>query len=152
MGPSRPGGLCEWGRSAMTRPRLIRRSLPEGLDTPVAEWGATLSGGQRQRIAIARALIRPARLILLDEVTSNLDAETEKTLMEGIMAYCAGRTVVITSHRASTVRYADRVFETDPMTGDSTSGLRMVSDRLLARGRFRLIRERVPTGLNGARK
>jgi ABC-type bacteriocin/lantibiotic exporter with double-glycine peptidase domain len=127
------------------------RSLPEGLDTPVAEWGATLSGGQRQRISIARALIRPARLILLDEVTSNLDADTEKTLMEGIMAYCAGRTLVITSHRASTVRYADRVLETEPMPS-GMSGFRTVSDRIPVRGRFRAIHEREPTPVNGARK
>lgn len=87
------------------------RSLPDGLDTQVAEWGATLSGGQQQRLSLARALTRDARVMLLDEVTSNLDADTEDALMPELLAYLRGRTVVIVSHRPSTIRHVDRVIK-----------------------------------------
>ena len=71
------------------------RSLPEGVDTHVAEWGATLSGGQQQRLSLARALMRDAPVTLLDEVTSNLDTDTEDLLMPELLSYLQGRTVVI---------------------------------------------------------
>ena len=83
--------------------------LPEGYDTLVAERGTTLSGGQRQRIAIARAFVRQASLVILDEPTSSLDAVTENELMESFKRLTAGRTSIVISHRLSTVRDADRI-------------------------------------------
>ena len=83
--------------------------LPEGYDTMVAERGTTLSGGQRQRIAIARAFIRQASLVILDEPTSSLDAVTENELMESFKQLTAGRTSIVISHRLSTIRDADRI-------------------------------------------
>jgi ATP-binding cassette subfamily B protein/subfamily B ATP-binding cassette protein MsbA len=83
--------------------------MPNGLDTLVAERGASLSGGQRQRIAIARAFVRQASLVILDEPTSSLDAVTESELMENLKRLTAGRTSIVISHRLSTVRDADRI-------------------------------------------
>jgi ABC-type multidrug transport system fused ATPase/permease subunit len=87
---------------------FIRR-LPQGYDTPVGERGATLSGGERQRLAIARALLKDAPLLILDEPTAALDGETEQALMEALERLTAGRTTIIIAHRLSTVRRADRV-------------------------------------------
>jgi ABC-type bacteriocin/lantibiotic exporter with double-glycine peptidase domain len=87
------------------------RSLPDGLDTYVAEWGATLSGGQQQRLSLARALMRDARVTLLDEVTSNLDPDTEDALMPALLEYLRGRTVVVVSHRPTTIKHVDRVIK-----------------------------------------
>ena len=84
-------------------------SLPQGLETPVAEWGATLSGGQRQRVAIARALLRRAPVLLLDEATSNIDAETEVALLADAFAYARGRTIVMVSHRLAVAALADTI-------------------------------------------
>jgi ATP-binding cassette subfamily B protein/subfamily B ATP-binding cassette protein MsbA len=87
---------------------FIRR-LPQGYDTPVGERGATLSGGERQRLAIARALVKDAPLLILDEPTAALDGETEQLLMEALDRLMVGRTAIIIAHRLSTVRRADRV-------------------------------------------
>ncbi|MEQ9569916.1 MAG: ATP-binding cassette domain-containing protein [Longimicrobiales bacterium] len=83
--------------------------LPMGLESPVAEWGQTLSGGQQQRLSLARALARDAPLLLLDEITANLDNETEEARLPRLVSRVAGRTGVIASHRASVLPYADRV-------------------------------------------
>jgi len=84
-------------------------SLPQGLDTPVAEWGATLSGGQQQRLSLARALVRDTPVLLLDEISSNLDRETEEALLDRLVRFVTGRTVIFATHRESLVRHADRV-------------------------------------------
>ena len=81
--------------------------LPEGYHTMVAERGATLSGGQRQRIAIARAMIRQAPLLILDEPTAGLDAESEQLVMEALERLKAGRTTFVIAHHLSTIRRAD---------------------------------------------
>jgi ABC-type multidrug transport system fused ATPase/permease subunit len=83
--------------------------LPQGYDTPVAEAGATLSGGERQRLSIARALIKDARILILDEPTSSLDALSEESVFEALRALRAGRTTIVIAHRLSTIRDADRI-------------------------------------------
>jgi ABC-type bacteriocin/lantibiotic exporter with double-glycine peptidase domain len=83
--------------------------MPRGLDTPIGEWGATLSGGQRQRIALARALARDTPVLLLDEVTSNLDATSEEQLLARLLARYAGKTIVWVTHRAPIAEKASLV-------------------------------------------
>jgi ABC-type multidrug transport system fused ATPase/permease subunit len=84
--------------------------LPEGLATVLGEHGAQLSGGQRQRVAIARALLREPGLLLLDEATSGLDSELEDKVLSAMRAALPKSTILIVSHRLSTVRTADTVF------------------------------------------
>ena len=91
---------------------LIDR-LPEGYQTNVGEWGATLSGGQRQRIMLARAIIRETPIVLLDEVTSNLDLATERALLNDVRRILLGRTVVVVTHRPSAAVIADTVVMLD---------------------------------------
>ncbi len=81
--------------------------LPHGYDTPVGERGVTLSGGQRQRVAIARALLTDAPLLLLDDALSAVDTETEARILAHLRSARVGRTVIIVSHRLSTVADAD---------------------------------------------
>ncbi len=84
-------------------------TLPQGHDTPVGEMGSKISGGQRQRIAIARALLKDAPILILDEATSNLDVETEREVNAAIRELAAGRTVLTIAHRLSTVMNADEI-------------------------------------------
>jgi ATP-binding cassette subfamily B protein len=85
-------------------------SFPHGYDTHTGEQGLQLSGGQRQRIAVARALIRDARLILLDEATAALDSESERLVQDAITRLTQGRTTIVIAHRLHTVAHADRIF------------------------------------------
>ncbi len=94
---------------ARTRLDALVERLPEGLDTAVGHRGVTLSGGERQRVAIARALLRHPRLLLLDEVTSQLDAVNEQALRDVILELAERTTVLVIAHRLSTVRHADRI-------------------------------------------
>ena len=83
--------------------------LPNQWDTMVGEGGHRLSGGQRQRLAIARAVVKNAPLLILDEATSAVDNETEAALQRSINKISVGRTAVIIAHRLSTIRNADRI-------------------------------------------
>lgn len=85
------------------------RTLPQGYDTPVGELGDALSGGERQRIGLARAFLHDAPFLLLDEPTSNLDSMNEAVVLRALARERAGRTVLLVSHRASTMRIADTV-------------------------------------------
>ncbi len=83
--------------------------FPHGYDTPVGEHGLQLSGGQRQRIEIARALIKDAPIILLDEATASLDSESERHVQEALAELCKGRTTLVIAHRLSTIMHSDRI-------------------------------------------
>jgi len=101
--------------SAATRARAMDfiAELPKGLDTVVGEQGATLSGGQRQRLAIARAILRDPAILILDEATSMIDADSEARIAEALGEFTADRTCLIVAHRLSTVLGADRIVVMD---------------------------------------
>ncbi|MGK5553503.1 ABC transporter ATP-binding protein [Actinomadura kijaniata] len=107
----RPGASVAEVREAATAARLdeVIDRLPGGWAANVGEGGALLSGGERQRVSIARALLKDAPIVLLDEVTSALDPVNEAAIHEGIERLMAGRTVVMVAHRMRTVQRADRI-------------------------------------------
>jgi subfamily B ATP-binding cassette protein MsbA len=109
-----------YGRAGATRQEIERAArmaqahdfiaaLPEGYGTPVGERGVKLSGGQRQRLAIARAFLKDPPILILDEATSDLDAESEFLVQQALSELMKGRTVLVIAHRLATVRNADRV-------------------------------------------
>ncbi|MHC4303246.1 MAG: ABC transporter ATP-binding protein [Planctomycetota bacterium] len=89
------------------------RGLSHGYDTDLAEQGASLSGGQRQRLAIARAILRDPAILILDEATSQIDAESEAHINAALAEFCQGRTSLLIAHRLSTVLNADRIVVMD---------------------------------------
>jgi ATP-binding cassette subfamily B protein/subfamily B ATP-binding cassette protein MsbA len=107
----RPGAsreeIVQAARAANAHEFISR--LPEGYDTVLGERGATLSGGERQRVAVARALLKDSPVLILDEPTSAVDAETEAALLQALERLMVGRTTVIIAHRLSTVRRADQI-------------------------------------------
>ncbi|MBR6770192.1 MAG: thiol reductant ABC exporter subunit CydC [Lachnospiraceae bacterium] len=90
--------------------------LPQGYDTPVGELGDTLSGGERQRIGLARVFLHNAPLVLLDEPTSNLDSLNEAVILKSLQQEGGKRTVVLVSHRESTMRIADTIYSTEDLS------------------------------------
>jgi subfamily B ATP-binding cassette protein MsbA len=114
------GENIAFGKSAATEAEIVAAAraahahdfittFPLGYGSPVGEHGMQLSGGQRQRVAIARALIKNAPIILLDEATASLDAESERAVQEAIAELCKGRTTLVIAHRLSTIMHADRI-------------------------------------------
>ena len=86
-------------------------ALPDGYDTRIGEDGLRLSGGERRRLAIARAIIKDAPVLILDEATADLDAVTEERLVASLRPFVAGRTTLVISHRPALVNMADAVVE-----------------------------------------
>ena len=101
----------EAARVALAHDFIMR--MPQGYETNAGERGVQMSGGQRQRIAIARALLKDAPILVMDEAVSNLDAENERLLREAMARVRAGRTSLIIAHRLSTIRRADRIIVLD---------------------------------------
>ncbi len=87
--------------------------LPEGYNTVIGEGGATLSGGEKQRLSIARAIMKDAPIIILDEATANVDPENEKDLIDAVEALTREKTILMIAHRLKTVRHADRIVVVD---------------------------------------
>ena len=101
-----------WAALEVARARAFVERLPHGLDEVIGERGVTLSGGQRQRIALARALLRHPRVLLLDDATSAVDATVERAILDGLRGSVAATTLVV-AHRVSTIALADRVLLLD---------------------------------------
>ncbi|MEM6793957.1 MAG: ATP-binding cassette domain-containing protein, partial [Acidobacteriota bacterium] len=85
-------------------------ALPQGYDTVVGERGQKLSGGQRQRLSIARAVLKNAPILVLDEATSAVDNETEAAIQRSMAKISRGRTTLVVAHRLSTIRFAHRIY------------------------------------------
>lgn len=132
----KPGASHEAVVAAATAARCHERiiRLPQGYDTVLGEGGATLSGGEKRRIAIARAILKDAPIVILDEATASLDPENEGAVQEAFTALAAAKTVFVIAHRLSTIRYADQILFLEDGVVAEHGGF----EQLLARnGRFR---------------
>ncbi len=103
--------IREAARNALADEFIER--MPEGYDTMIGERGVKLSGGQRQRLAIARALLKNAPILILDEATSHLDTESEILVQRALQTLMSNRTVIVIAHRLSTIRRADKIVVLD---------------------------------------
>jgi ABC-type multidrug transport system fused ATPase/permease subunit len=88
-------------------------ALPHGYETAIGERGAQLSGGERQRISVARAFLKDAPILILDEPTSSIDSKTEEAILDALGRLMLGRTTFLVAHRLSTVRHADTILVLD---------------------------------------
>jgi ABC-type multidrug transport system fused ATPase/permease subunit len=126
-------GAPDWELMAALRGAELEdfaRTSPAGLDTMVGDQGLALSGGQAQRLAIARAILKDAPVVVLDEPTSQIDVETETLLNRALERLCANKTVLLIAHRLSTIERADRIIVLEDGSV-AESGTRQ---ELLARG------------------
>jgi ABC-type multidrug transport system fused ATPase/permease subunit len=98
-----------WRALRLAQAEEFVADLPDGLDAMIGERGTSLSGGQRQRLALARALVRRPRLLVLDDATSAVDPEVEQRILTGLRAAAEGTTVVVVAHRLATITLADEV-------------------------------------------
>ena len=88
-------------------------ALPDGYDTVVGEGGGTLSGGEKQRISIARAMLKNAPIIILDEATASIDPENEHLIQQALSELTAGKTVITIAHRLATIEHSDQILVVD---------------------------------------
>jgi ATP-binding cassette subfamily B protein len=111
------------------------RAMPSGYNTRIGENGSTLSGGERQRISIARAMLKNAPIVLLDEATASLDPENETRIQEAISALVKGRTVIVIAHRLRTIVDADKiaVFDKGELAEEGSGGELLAKGGLFAR-------------------
>jgi len=123
-----PEQVHEAARNAMAEEFILQ--LPQLYDTIIGERGTKLSGGQRQRLAIARALLKNAPILILDEATSHLDTESERLVQKALQNLMAHRTVIVIAHRLSTVRRADKIVVLDQGRIAETG----THDKLIAHG------------------
>ena len=111
----KPGATEEEVRNAAHRARVdeFAEMLPDGYNTMVGEGGAALSGGQKQRISIARALLKDAPIVILDEATASIDPENESLIQAALTELTYGKTVVVIAHRLATIEHADQILVVD---------------------------------------
>ena len=129
-GPERDAGRVVAEAIALARLDIDLAGFPDGAETRVGERGVTLSGGQKQRTALARAISADARILLLDDALSAVDARTEADILGGLRRVLRGRTSIVVSHRISTVRAADLILVLD----EGRVVERGAHDELVARG------------------
>lgn len=106
----------------MAYAKTFVEAMPQGLDTEVGERGVKVSGGQRQRLAIARAFLRDPKILMLDEATASLDAESEMMVQKALAKLMHGRTTIVIAHRLSTIMNANRIYfiENGTVSGSGT--------------------------------
>ena len=107
---------------APPRPTSSSLELEDGYDTVIGERGVSLSGGQRQRIAIARAFLMDPRILILDDATASVDAQTERLIQEAMRKLCQGRTTFVIAQRFSTVQHADLILVLKRAASSSVAG------------------------------
>ena len=111
-----------WHVLDMAYAKIFVEAMPQGLDTEVGERGVKVSGGQRQRLAIARAFLRDPKILMLDEATASLDAESEMMVQKALTKLMHGRTTIVIAHRLSTIMNANRIYfiENGTVSGSGT--------------------------------